>query len=126
MSGYQTVLRFRRIEEEITSLGFRWGNSKRGSWGDRGYDDIVALYPADDALPVYARDAELFVGSIEELEIWLRGFRQARDYDYMLFGKSIVSKRERKEQDIRNRRLLNSIRDSKLDDGPMGGSPNGV
>lgn len=126
MSGYDTVLRIRRLEEEITKLGFRWGHSKHGAWGKSEYGDVISLYPANDAFPVYTRDAELFTGSIEQLEVWLRGFQKARDYDYMLFGKTIESKRERKEQDVRNRRLLNSIRDGKLDDGPMGGSPNGV
>jgi len=108
MSGYQLVLKIRRLEQEIDELGFRWGNSKRGATGLFGQDfgETVALFPKDDeALPVYNRDAELFTGTIEQLEIWLRGVKWARDYD-MLVRLSTTVKRDRKEQDCRNRNLV--------------------
>jgi hypothetical protein len=48
----------------------------------------------------------VFVGTIEELEMWLRGLQWARNYDRMLFGLRHDKNRERKEQDERNRQLV--------------------
>jgi hypothetical protein len=105
MSGYNTVLKIRRLEEEINKLGFRWGNSKHGAWGGNDYGDVVALFPKDDCLPIYSRDAEMFTGTIEQLEVWLQGFQKAREYDRMLMGKTHEKKRKRLEQDYRNLEL---------------------
>jgi hypothetical protein len=110
MSGYNAVLKIRRLEEKINDLGFRWGHSKLGSWGQSEYGDIIALFPKDDGLPIYNRDAELFTGTIEQLEVWLKGLEWSRDYDRMLLGHALDKKRERKEQDHRNRELLNKIK----------------
>jgi len=83
MSGYQTILRIRRIEETVAKLGFMLANSKHG-W-DNSNPDMVALKPRDeDAVPIYSRDAEVFGGTLEELEVWLRGVEWAREYDRML------------------------------------------
>jgi hypothetical protein len=80
MSGYQTILRIRRIEEAVTKLGFMLSNSKHG-W-DNSNPDMIALKPRDDdAVPIYSRDAEVFRGTLEELEVWLRGVEWAREYD---------------------------------------------
>lgn len=106
MAGYQAVLKIRRLEEQCNNLGFMFCHSKHGY---REYD-VIALKPKDqDSLPIYCRDAELFVGSIEELERWIQGIQWARDYDRMLFGKTHESKRERKEQDWRNRNLVQML-----------------
>jgi hypothetical protein len=83
MSGYQTILRIRRIEETVTKLGFMLSNSRHG-W-DNSNPDMIALKPRDeDAVPIYSRDAEVFGGTLEELEVWLRGVEWAREYDRML------------------------------------------
>jgi hypothetical protein len=114
MSGYQTILKIRRLEQEIDALGFRWGNSKRSYGHDLEYGGTVALFPKnDESLPVYNRDAELFTGTIEQLEVWLRGVKWARDYD-MLVRLSTTVKRDRKEQDCRNRNLVKLL--SKVED----------
>jgi hypothetical protein len=83
MSGYQTILRIRKIEETVNRLGFMLSNSKHG-W-DHNDPDTIALKPRDeDALPVYTRDAEVFHGTLEQLEVWLRGVEWAREYDRMI------------------------------------------
>lgn len=110
MSGYSTILKIRRLEQEIDALGFRWGHSKNGSWGDGSYGSVVALFPKEDSLPIYSRDAEIFIGTLDQLEVWLRGVNWAREYDRMLMGKTVESKRERKEQDYRNKELLRKIK----------------
>lgn len=112
MAGWNTIERIRRIEKEVDALGFKFASSKNSTWTeDHG---ALCLKPKDsDSLPIYSRDAELFVGSIEGLETWLHGVRWAREYDMML-KLSDEKKRARKEQDERNRILLKTIKDSKI------------
>lgn len=108
MAGYSLLIKIRRIEEECDQLGFMFCYSKHGQY--REYGDVVALKPKDqDSLPIYCRDAELFCGTFDELERWLQGLRWAREYDRMLFGKTHEAKRERKEQDYRNRKLVSIL-----------------
>ena len=66
-----------------------------------------------DALPMYSRDAELFIGTIERLEDWLAGVRWAREYDMMLRLSDEV-KRNKAEQKQRNRNLMQSIKEGKM------------
>jgi hypothetical protein len=84
MSGYQTILRIRRLEEKCASLGFRLGNPRLGSWGISEGEDRLAVMPAEGKLPIYTHDAELFNGTISQAELWLRGIEWARSYDMML------------------------------------------
>lgn len=110
VAGYNLIQKIRRLEEECDSLGFMLANSKHGNFRNE-FGDIVAIKPKDDnACPIYSRDAEFFCGSIDELERWLQGLKWARDYDRML-GISNEKKRERKEQDWRNRKLMQAIAD---------------
>ena len=81
MSGYTTYQRWQRIEEQAMIAGFRLGKPKH--YNEPTYD-MVALYPADDALPVYSRDAELFVGTFSDVEIFLAGWSRAQQYDHFL------------------------------------------
>jgi hypothetical protein len=111
MSGWNTIQRLRRIEEQIDLLGFKFSKGKHSDWSeDHG---ALSLVPKDtESLPIYNRDAELFVGSLERLEDWLAGVKWARDYDTML-RVSDDSKRARKEQDVRNKSLLTKIKEAK-------------
>lgn len=110
MSGYNTVLKIRRLEERCMNLGFMLCHAKHYH---NEFGDVVALKPKDiDSLPIYSRDAELFIGTLEELEYWLRGVEWARQYDEML-RVSNSKKRERKEQDERNRKLARILKGEK-------------
>ena len=107
MAGYNFVLTLRRLEQELDQLGFMMSNPRHGSAYDPEYRDMVAIKPKDEhSLPIYARDAELFVGTLESLDQWIRGVKWARDYDRKLFGKRHSVNRERREQDERNRQLM--------------------
>lgn len=107
MSGYNFVLRLRRFEQEIDKLNMRMGHPKHG--GVREVD-MISLMPKDDeSLPIYARDAELFIGTIEQAEEWVKGIQWARQYDNLL-RLSDDKKRTRKEQDERNRQLLRKLK----------------
>ena len=112
--GYHLIQRVRRFEEKAHKLGFRLGNPRHGNWSGEQNVDMVALYPRDEELPSYTRDAELFVGSLTNAEEFLRGIVWARDYDKML-KVSTVAKRERKEQDERNRKLAQIIKGEATD-----------
>ncbi len=83
MSGYSTYTRWQRIEEHARSLGFRLANPKHG-WGVSGETDQVALYPDGEALPIYARDTEIFAGTFSQVETFLTGWIRAQQYDSIL------------------------------------------
>lgn len=104
MAGYSLVQKIRRLEQNLDQLGLIMCN---GSHYYRDYGDVVAVRPKDaDSLPVYSRDAELFVGTIEALEHWIQGIEWARNYDRMLFGRRHNDNRARKEQQYRNEELV--------------------
>ena len=123
MSGYNLIRKIRYLEEECDKLGFKITSAKDYV---NIYGDVVALKPKADCLPIYSRDAELFVGSIEDLDRWIQGFHFARKYDSMLLGKKHDARRDRREQDYRNERLLKQIETGKLEPGVKFGSPNGA
>lgn len=111
MSGYHTILRLRRLEEDVNKLGFMFAYPKH-RFGDE--QDMVALKPRDsDAVPIYSRDAEIFCGTLEQLEVWLRGVQWARDYD-MLLKVSDEKRRARKEQDQRNKLMMQRLKSEKV------------
>lgn len=109
MSGYHTVRRIKWIEEELAKLGFQMA-------APSGYDESqVAVIPlAGEDSPVYAKDAEIFHGSLEDLFMWLCGWLRARDYDTMIFGAKHSDKRKEREerivQDRKNKQLMNMLK----------------
>ena len=117
MSGWNAIERIRRIEKQIDELGFKFSKSKHSEWTeDHG---ALSLIPKDaDALPIYSRDAELFVGSLERLEDWLAGVKWARDYD-MMCRISTDEKRMAAEQKERNRKLMRTIKEGKQVEGAI-------
>jgi hypothetical protein len=106
MTGYQDVLRIRKLEQDVERLGMRMGPPRHGLY------NAVALFPLDDALPIYSRDAELFAGSLDEMEVWLRGWQQAQLYHSMLIGRNFEKTVARKEQDYRNQRLMQTLKET--------------
>jgi hypothetical protein len=115
MSGWNTIQRIRNIEEKIDKLGFKLSKCKHGDFTD--LHGALSLVPKDrDALPMYSRDAELFVGSIERLEDWLAGVRWAREYD-MLLKLSDEPKRQAAEQKEKNRQLMRTLKEGKRVEG---------
>jgi hypothetical protein len=115
MSGWNTIQRIKRIEQAVDEIGFKFSKSKHSDWTeDHG---ALSLVPKDpDALPIYSRDAELFVGSLERLEDWLAGVRWAREYDMMLkLGDD--EKRAKAEQRERNRQLMRTLKEGKRVEG---------
>ena len=115
MSGWNTIQRIKRIEEQVDKLGFKFSKPHHGDWERQ--EQSLSLVPKDpDALPIYSRDAELFIGSIERLEDWLHGVRWAREYDMML-RLSDEKKRTAAEQKERNRQLMRTLKEGKRVEG---------
>ena len=113
MSGYSHIQKLRRLEREVDELGLVFANPKNGYYQDH-FGDVVALVPKDqNSLPIYSRDAEIFLGTLEDLEIWLRGVEWSRKYDQMI-KVSDDKKRQRKEQDVRNKQLVQRLKDEEL------------
>jgi hypothetical protein len=115
MSGWNTIQRIKRVEQLVDELGFKFSKSKHSDWTeDHG---ALSLVPKDlDALPIYSRDAELFVGSLERLEDWLAGVRWAREYDRMC-KISTDKTRAAAEQKERNRQLMRTLKEGKRIEG---------
>jgi hypothetical protein len=109
MSGWSTIKNLRDIEARADLLGMKFAPYK---YDDR-YGENVALMPkGTDSLPVYTREAVLFAGSIEDADQWMQGVLWAREYDRMTIGRTLDDKRVRKEQDLRNRQLIEIIKNS--------------
>lgn len=117
MSGWETIQRIKRVEQSIDELGFKFAKSKHSDWADN--HGALSLKPKDpDALPIYSRDAELFIGTIERLDDWLAGVRWAREYDMML-KLSDEKKRGAAEQKERNRQLMRTLKEGKRMEGTV-------
>jgi hypothetical protein len=103
MAGYNAVLELRRLEKAVDELGFMLASPRTGNWGSDG--DRVSLKPKDaDSVPIYNRDAEVFTGTLEQLQTWVRGVAWAREYDSML-KLSDEKKRAAKEDQERARQF---------------------
>ena len=115
MSGWNTIQRLARIEEQIDKLGFKFSKPKHGDWDQM--ERSLSLVPKDaDSLPIYSRDAELYVGSLEQLETWLHGVEWARNYDMMLILTD-EKKRTAAEQKERIRQLMRTLKEGKRVEG---------
>lgn len=101
MSGYQSILALRRLEEQVDKLGFMFSYPKHGNYNDI---DMVALRPKDaDAVPIYCRDAEVFTGTLQDLAVWIRGVEWARQYDMML---KVSDEKRREKHEAKERERL--------------------
>lgn len=103
MSGYNLVLKLRQLEERVNKLGFMFAHSRHNYNNEFG--DVVALKPKDaDSVPIYARDAEVFVGTLKDLEYWLMGVDWARQYDRLI--KLSDDKKRAAKEDAERARLF--------------------
>ena len=115
MSGWNTIQRIRRIEAQVDKLGFKFKQPKHGDWEHQ--EQSLSLVPKDtDALPIYSRDAELYIGTLEQPDTWLHGLEWARNYDMML-NLSNDDKRAKAEQKERNRQLMRTLKEGKRVEG---------
>jgi hypothetical protein len=93
--GMNMIERIDYVKELADFFGFRLGRRAHSGFGDSDID-VIALYPKDNRLPPYARDACLFTGSLTDVENFLDGIRWARKYD-SLIGATSDKRREQYE-----------------------------
>jgi len=111
MAGWNQIQQVRKVEERADKLGLKFAPYRV----DDRYGENVALIPKDpDALPIYTRDADVFVGTLEGAAYWMQGVEWAREYDRMVIDRKMDAKRARKEQDERNLQLMKMLKDEKL------------
>lgn len=118
MTGFDTIRLYHDVKERAEKLGLEICPTKHGNRYPGGLLDnsMISLMPlGNDSLPIYSRDAEVFIGTLEDAGCWLTGVEWARDYDSMLFGNRHNNKRERKEQDERNKRLVKILKDEHIE-----------
>ena len=103
-----------RVVANANRLGFDL-TAGRDTWQDQG-GNLIYLVPLDDKLPHYSRGAEIYCGTIEDIDTWLKGIEWARTYDMMLRISS-DKKRDEREQVERNRQLMKMVKTGKKVDG---------
>lgn len=104
MSGYATYTRWQRFEARAKTFGFRVGKPAH-HWQNSGVPDYIALYPDADHLPIYSRDAELFVGTFSDAEHWLAGWERAMAYDDMLRLTNTKKRAEAEAKEVERQRV---------------------
>ena len=94
--GMTMIDRIDHVRELADHYGFRLGQVPYNSYGVTDNIDNIALYPKDERLPVYSRDACLFTGNLSELENFFEGIRWSRNYDQTI-GAMSAQRREQYE-----------------------------
>jgi len=103
-TGYDTLKLLEKVRCTADILGFKLTAPLYSH-----HEPTVGLQAKDTDLPLYSRDAELYCGSLEAIEIFFNGILWARNYDRML-KVSNEKIRVRKEKDVRNRNLIKTIK----------------
>jgi hypothetical protein len=117
--GWEDVQRVKRVEARAEELGFKFSSSANYNYGSNNNISYICLKPKEDCLPHYSRDADVFIGTLEEINTWLTGVEWARGYEEMLkLGND--KKRKEKEQVERNRQLLRTIKTGREVKGTIG------
>ncbi len=70
IAGFRDIYRLRLLEDKLKDFGLKMVSPRY-----QGDNDKIALIPIDQELPVYSRNAEIFVGSFDEIENWFCGAR---------------------------------------------------
>ena len=116
--SWDDVQRMKRVEAKADELGFKF-SSANYNYGNSNNISYICLKPKDDCLPHYSRDADIFIGTLEEINTWLTGVEWARGYEELLkLGND--KKRSEKEQVERNRQLLRTIKTGRKVEGIVG------
>ncbi len=111
VAGWQLLQSFRKTEERANKIGLKFGASKFSGMEF----DTIALVPFDEHLPIYNREAEVFQGTLQDIEKWIQGVEWARKYDELMKVSNDAT-RQLKERKYQQRELLKTIRDGKREE----------
>lgn len=112
VAGWQLLKNFRDVEARANKIGLKFGPSKFSGMEF----DTIALVPFNEHLPIYNREAEVFTGSLQDIDKWLQGITWARNYDDLM-KVSNDDKRQTAERKYQQRELLRAIKDGARTDG---------
>lgn len=73
--------------------------SKHGNAGEYK----IGIFPLDDNLPIYSRDAQLFSGDTEMIMSWVRGIEHRNEYLHMLKAVSEKKIKTQEENYVKHR-----------------------
>lgn len=105
--GYETYCNLKKVEKRANLLGFKFGPPKYGNITGEG--DVISLYPIDDCLPLYSRDAEIKSGDLYNISAFITGIEWSMQYLDMLKLKPVTNI-AKAEQLYRNRQLVNTLK----------------
>lgn len=105
MTTYNHFTVLREMDRLAIELGFLVKQSKHHTM-----DGLFGLFAGvnDDKnyLPVFARDAELYSGTAEELICYMRGWMRSREYLRMIMPKSVTDKRIEHFEDLYRQEIM--------------------
>jgi hypothetical protein len=96
--GMNMIERIDQLKELADHYGFSLGRRPHHSFGDD--IDVIALYPKDNRLPTYSRDACLFVGNLSDVENFFEGIRWARNYDQIIGAMSVQRRQQFEDKEV--------------------------
>jgi len=106
--GMKTIRRLNQVERQALRLGFEFVESIDSHLRT---NDEISLAVIEETLPALRNGEKIFSGNLDEIEAFMNGLGWARWYDIAL-GLQTDNRRTKLEQKIRNKNLLNSIKDS--------------
>ena len=114
MASLKKLQQIQAINTQLEAVGMRMANKDtKGAWASISGEDVVVIYPSEKGLPHYARDAELFIGTLDDVQLWLFGIQWMASYIAMI-GVDTGTKRIAKEEAERERQLLYALRNGEL------------
>ena len=101
MTDWNDIRKIRLLDRMCETLGFRYQPDGYGT-------NTLSLY-SNEELVVFATNAALYQGNVDDILNWLNGWERAHQYLNVL-GAATPKSIERKKIDYRNKRLVKMIK----------------
>lgn len=98
--GMDVIDRIDNVRSQAKKYGFKLGKSVFQSYIENGYSDNIALQPDENRLPVYAFDAVIFTGTLDQVENFFRGIEWSRSYDAMIGAMSDQRRQQYEDKEV--------------------------
>lgn len=85
--NWHDIKQLESLQYRLKKLGYVMSQSKYSYSGEYR----IGVFPMDDNVPIYSRDAELFAGDTEMIFAWVRGIEHRNEYLTML--KAVTDKK---------------------------------
>ena len=107
MINWDTIQKIESVRKRAHELGFKLERYSSSAFDS---SNEIVLRPRDEELPAFIRDADITVGDLHSIDLFLRGIMWHRDY--MGIIRAADSKRiEKCEQTVRNANLVRRLKD---------------